>query len=74
MVVKSPSGFSKPLEGLKNFKFSTNFYSSTKNFIYAGIGIVLGELVFNNVISTGVSGVVLTMVAKGLEFYFKKYE
>lgn len=62
-----------PKYSFKNFKFSTNFYSSIKNFIYVGAGIVVGELAFNNLISTSVAGLIMPMIAKSLEYCFKKY-
>lgn len=68
MAIESPKC------SFQNFKLSKNFFSSLKALIISGVGIVLSQLVFNNIIADGLSALVLNMIVRGLEFYFKKYE
>lgn len=53
------------------FKISTNLKSAIKNSAYVLIPAILADLALNNLITTGLAGLIGTILLKTIEFYTK---
>ncbi len=59
-----------PKRSFKGFKLSKNLKSAIKKCIYVLVPAVLTELVTNNIIASGIAGIVGPMILNAVEYYF----
>jgi hypothetical protein len=63
-----------PKRSFKGFKLSKNLVNAIKNAAFVLIPAILAELVTHNLITAGASGLIGTILLKGIEFWWKEYK